>query len=52
VLTDHALLHSTREVTFAHGVALMSEVVFRIVPSGGAWDKAHQDELPVTRPAV
>jgi hypothetical protein len=30
----------------------MSDVVFRIVPSVGAWYKAHQDEVPVTRQAV
>jgi hypothetical protein len=30
----------------------MSDVVFRIVPSVGAWYKAHPDELPVTRQAV
>jgi hypothetical protein len=30
----------------------MSEVGFRPVPSVGAWDKAHQDEIPVTRQAV
>ena len=30
----------------------MSDVVFRITPSVGAWDKAHQDEIPVTRQAV
>src|SRR5262245_62412452 len=30
----------------------MSDVVFRIVPSVGAWYKAHHDEIPVTRQAV
>lgn len=29
----------------------MSDVVFRIVPSVGAWYKAHHDEVPVTRQA-
>jgi Transposase DDE domain len=52
VFTDHALLQYTRELTFAHCVELMSDVVFRIVPSVGAWYKAHQDEIPVTRQAV
>ena len=52
VFTDHALLQYTRELTFAHWVELRSEVVFRIVPSVGAGYKAHQDEIPVTRPAV
>jgi hypothetical protein len=52
VFSDHALLQYTRELTFAHCVELMSDVVFRIVPSVGAWYKAHPDELPVTRQAV
>ena len=52
VFSDHALLQYTRELTFAHCVELMSDVVFRIVPSVGAWDKAHHDEMPVTRQAV
>jgi hypothetical protein len=52
VFTDHALLQYTRELTFAQCVGLMSDVVFRIVPSVGAWYKAHHDEIPVTRQAV
>src|SRR5215813_5151298 len=52
VFHDNALLQYTRELTFAQCVRLMSDVVFRIVPSVGAWDKAHQDEIPVTRQAV
>jgi hypothetical protein len=52
VFCDHALLQYTRELTFAHCVELMSDVVFRIVPSVGAWYKAHQEEMPVTRQAV
>jgi Transposase DDE domain len=52
VFTDNALLQYTRELTFAHCVELMSAVVFRLVPSVGAWYKAHQDEVPVTRQAV
>jgi IS4 transposase len=52
VFCDNALLPYTRELTFAQCVGLMSEVVFRIVPSVGAWDKAHHDEVPVTRQAV
>src|SRR5215510_2516093 len=50
--SDNALLQYTRELTFAHGVELMSDGVFRLVPSVGAWDKAQQDEGPVTRQAV
>jgi hypothetical protein len=52
VFSDHALLQYTRELTFTQCVGLMSDVVFRIVPSVGAWYKAHQDEMPVTRQAV
>ena len=52
VFSDNALLQYTRELTFAQGVGLMSDVVFRIVPSVGAWYKAHQEEVPVTRQAV
>ena len=52
VFSDNALLQYTRELTFAQCVGLMSDVVFRIVPSVGAWYKAHQDEIPVTRQAV
>ena len=36
VFTDNALLQYTRELTFAQCVGLMSDVVFRIVPSVGA----------------
>ena len=52
VFSDNALLQYSRELTFAQCVGLMSDVVFRIVPSVGAWYKAHQDEIPVTRQAV
>jgi len=52
VFSDNALLQYTRELTFAHCVEVMSDVVFRIVPSVGAWYKAHHDEIPVTRQAV
>jgi hypothetical protein len=52
VFTDHALLQYTRELTFTQCVGLMSDVVFRITPSVGAWYKAHQDEVSVTRQAV
>jgi hypothetical protein len=52
VFTDNALLQYTRELTFAQCVGLLSDVVFRITPSVGAWYKAHQEELTVTRQAV
>ena len=52
VFTDNAVLQYTRALTFAQCVGLMSDVVFRIAPSVGAWDKAHREEMPVTRQAV
>jgi len=52
VFSEHALWQYPRELTFAHCVELMSDVVFRIVPSVGAWDKAHHEEMAVTRQAV
>jgi hypothetical protein len=52
VFTDNALLQYTRELTFAQCVGLMSDVVFRIAPTVGAWYKAHREELTVTRQAV
>lgn len=52
MLSAHALLQYTRALPLAHGVELRSEVVFRLAPSVGAWDKAHHDERPVTRQAV
>jgi hypothetical protein len=52
VFTDNAVLQYTRELTFAQCVGLMSDVVFRIAPSVGAWYKAHREGMPVTRQAV
>jgi hypothetical protein len=52
LVSDNALWQYTRELTFAPCVGLMSDVVFRLVPSVGAWDKAHQAEIPVPRQAV
>jgi hypothetical protein len=52
VFSDNALLQYTRELTFAQCVGLMSDVVFRLVPSVGAGYKAPQEEIPVTRQAV
>jgi hypothetical protein len=51
VFSDNAVLQYTRELTFAQCVGLMSDVVFRIVPSVGAWYKVPHDEIPVTRQA-
>ena len=52
VFADHALLQYTRELTFAQCVGLMSDVVFRIAPTVGAWYKTHREDLTVTRQAV
>jgi IS4 transposase len=52
VFTDNAVRQYTRELTFAQCVGLMSDVVFRITPSVGAWYQAHGEELSVTRQAV
>jgi hypothetical protein len=52
VFTDNTLLQYTRELTFAQCVGLMSDVVFRIAPSVGAWYRGHREELTVTRQAV
>src|ERR1041385_1792568 len=52
VFADNALLQYTRELTFAQCVRLMSDVVFRIAPSVGAWYRGHREELTVTRQAV
>jgi hypothetical protein len=52
VFADNALRQYTRDLTFAQCVGLMSDVVFRIAPSVGAWYKAHREAMPVTRQAV
>src|SRR3989454_10609344 len=52
VFTDNALLQYTRELTFAQCVGLMSDVVFRIAPTVGAWYQTHREDLTVTRQAV
>ena len=51
VFADNAVLQYTRELTFTQCVGLMSDVVFRIAPTVGAWYKRHQPELTVTRQA-
>jgi IS4 transposase len=52
VFEDHAVLGYCKELTFSQCVAMMSDVVLKVVPSVGAWYKEHQDEIPVTRQAV
>jgi len=52
VFEDHAVRQYTRELTFAQCGEIMSDVVFQVVPSVGAWYKDHPDEVSVTRQAV
>lgn len=52
VFDDNAVLQYTKELTFGECVHIMSDVVFQVCPSVGAWYKAHGDELSVTRQAV
>lgn len=52
VFENNASLQYTKELTFSQCVHVMSDVVFQISPSVGAYFKAHQDEIPVTRQAV
>ncbi len=52
VFEDHAVRQYTRELTFAQCGEIMSDVVFRVSPSVGAWYKAHPGELSVTRQAL
>ena len=52
VFDDHAVRQYTRELTFDQCGEIMSDVVFQVTPSVGAWYKAHPDELNVTRQAV
>jgi len=52
VFDDNAVRQYTRELTFAQCGEIMSDVVFRVCPSVGAWYKAHPGELSVTRQAV
>jgi hypothetical protein len=52
VFEDHAILGYAKELTFSGCVQIMSHVVFKVSPSVGAYYKAHQKEIPVTRQAV
>ena len=52
VFEDNAVWQYTKELTFAQCVQIMSDVVFRISPSVGAFYKRHQAELPVSRQSV
>jgi IS4 transposase len=52
VFEEHAVRQYTRDLTFAQCGEIMSDVVFRVSPSVGAWYKAHPGEVSVTRQAV
>jgi IS4 transposase len=52
VFENHAVRQYTRELTFAQCGEIMSDVVFQVSPSVGAWYKTHPDELSVTRQAL
>jgi len=52
VFSDNAVLQYTKELTFGECVDIMSDVVFQVSPSVGAWYKKHTEELSVTRQAV
>jgi IS4 transposase len=49
---NYAVRQYTRELTFAQCGEIMSDVVFRVSPTVGAWYKAHPGEVSVTRQAV
>lgn len=52
VFEDTAVVQYTKELAFSQCVQMMSDVVFGISPSVGAWYQDHQDDIPVTRQAV
>lgn len=49
---NHAVAQYTRELTFGQCCEIMSDVVFQVSPTVGAWYQAHPGEVPVTRQAV
>lgn len=52
VFADHAVLQYTKELTFSQCVRIMSDVVFRVSPSVGAWYASHPATVSVSRQAV
>ncbi len=52
VFAENAVLQYTKELTFTQCINIMSDVVFQVSPTVGAYYKEHQDEIPVTRQAV
>lgn len=52
IFQDHAVLGYSKELTFSQCVQIMSSVVFKELPSVGAYYQTHAGEIPVTRQAV
>jgi hypothetical protein len=52
IFEDEAILGYAKELAFSQCVEIMSAVVFKVTPAVGAYYKAHQKEIPVTRQAV
>jgi len=52
VFEENAVRQYTREITFAQCGEVMSDVVFQVSPSVGAWYKGNPDVLSVTRQAL
>lgn len=52
VFDDNAVRQDTKELTFDQCLGIMSDVVFQVTPSVGAWYQHHGDTLDVTRQAV
>lgn len=52
VFDDNAVWQYTKELTFFQCGQVMSDVVFQVTPSVGAWYQDHPDELNVTRQAL
>jgi IS4 transposase len=52
VFETNAVLQYTKELSFSQCVHVMSDVVFQVSPTVGAWYQDHKAELPVTRQAV
>lgn len=52
IFQENAVAQYTKELTFAQCIYIMSDVVFQVAPSVGAFYKDHPDEIPVTRQAV
>jgi IS4 transposase len=52
VFETNAVLQYTKELTFSQCVHVMSDVVFRISPTVGAWYQEHRADVSVTRQAL